>query len=72
MVPKAKTVPLANKLFCSDRCVFLFKSAYMISCECEPKCENKFLRQEGVGRFGKWFCSGECLDKDEHVESMMK
>lgn len=71
-MPKNTTIPLVSKLFCSDRCVFVFKTANMVSCECDPKCQIKFLRQEGTSRFGKWFCSNECLEKDVHVDSMIK
>ena len=39
----------------------------MITCECIPTCGKQFLRKEGIGRFGKWFCSDECLDRDEDV-----
>jgi hypothetical protein len=39
---------------------------------CTQKCPKQFVRQEGVGRFGKWFCSDDCLDQDEDVDAMVR
>ncbi len=60
-----------SKAFCSDRCASMWRVSNVMKCECKPICDKEFNKQTGFSRFGKYFCSDECLNADEDVEQMI-
>jgi hypothetical protein len=44
----------------------------MVTCQKKPYCSSKvFLKQDGVTRIGRWFCSDACSENDEEVKRMV-
>lgn len=64
---KADCKQLAGKFFCKEACANVFRAQNLLTCQCKPKCPKQFLKQEGIGRFGKYFCSELCLEQDEDI-----
>lgn len=59
-----------NKRFCAAECAELFRAENMVVCMRKPECPKKFLKKEGVPRFGKWFCCPECEEQDEELRQI--
>lgn len=64
-------MPSFDKSFCSDRCASTWRASNILKCECKPVCGKQYLKQQGFSRFGKYFCSDECLNRDEDVDQML-
>ena len=56
-----------QKRFCGAVCAELYRAENMLVCMRQPECPKKFLKKEGVPKYGKWFCSPECEAADEEL-----
>jgi hypothetical protein len=64
---------LATKKFCGKKCADNYRNNSMVTCQSvKPLCIKIFLKNEGVSRFGRWYCSSTCLEQDEEAQRMKR
>jgi len=59
-----------QKRFCDAKCAEGYRSDNMVICMREPECHKKFLKNQGVPKYGKWFCSPECEQGDVELQQI--
>jgi len=61
-----KMAVFMNKRFCTADCAETFRAANLQLCQRNPRgiCSRKFLKTDGLPKYGKWFCSPECEELD--------
>lgn len=55
-----------KKQFCSDECVKNYRDLNTAQC-LKKGCGNKFLKEEGIMREGRWYCSEKCAPSIEEI-----